>query len=63
MRAREYDVLLEKSVAVPSDMYCKKVIVWNGSEIDKLEVGQNRVARMALNASRYAAVEALRGDM
>ena len=26
-------------------------------------VGQNRVARMALNAPRYAAVEALRGDM
>ena len=26
-------------------------------------VGQNRVARMALNAPRYAAVEALRADM
>lgn len=29
----------------------------------RLEAGQNRVARMALNAPRYAAVEALRGDM
>ena len=31
--------------------------------MDKLEVGQNRVARMALNAPRCAALEALRGDM
>ena len=33
------------------------------NEIEKLEVGQNRVARMGLNAPRYAAIEALRGDM
>ena len=33
------------------------------SEINKLEVEQNRVAKMALNAPRYASVEALRGDM
>ena len=39
------------------------VVPWNESEIEKLDVGQNRVARMALNAPRYAAVEALRGDM
>ena len=33
------------------------------SEINQLGVGQNRVARMALNAPRYASVEALKGDM
>ena len=65
MRASKYDVLREiwKSVVFPSVMYGMKVIVWNESEIYKLEAGQNRVARMALNAPRYASVEALRDDM
>ncbi|XP_063861501.1 uncharacterized protein LOC135101456 [Scylla paramamosain] len=65
MRASKYDVLREvwKSVAVPCIMYGMDVIAWNESEIDKLEVGQNRVARMALSAPRCTAVEALRGDM
>ena len=65
MRACKYDVLREvwKSVAVPSVMYGMNVVAWNESELAKLDVGQNRVARMALNAPRYAAVEALRGDM
>ena len=65
MRASKYDVLREvwKSVAVPSIMYGMDVIAWNENEIDRLEVGQNRVARMALKAPRYTAVEALRGDM
>ena len=49
--------------SVPSVMYGMNVVPWNESEIEKLDVGQNRVARMALNAPRYAAVEALRGDM
>ena len=44
-------------------MYGMDVIAWNESELEKLEVGQNKVARMALNAPSYAAVEALRGDM
>lgn len=65
LRASKYDVLREvwKSVAVPSIMYGMDVIAWNESELEKLEVGQNRVARMALNAPKYAAIEALRGDM
>ena len=50
-------------MAVLSVMYGMEVIAWNESEIDKLEVWQNRVAIMALNAPRYASVEALRGDM
>ncbi|MPC75191.1 hypothetical protein E2C01_069575 [Portunus trituberculatus] len=65
MRASKYDMLREvwKSVAVPSIIYVMDVIAWNKSEIDKLEVGQCRIARLALNALRYTAVEALRGDM
>ena len=43
--------------------YGMDVIAWNENEIDRLKVGQNRVARMALNAPRHTAVEALRGDM
>ena len=39
------------------------VTVWNENELEKLEVGHNRVARMALNTQRYAASEALRGHM
>ena len=34
-------------MAVPSIMYGMDVTAWNENEIDKLEVGQNRVARMA----------------
>ena len=48
-------------MAVPSVMDGMNVVAWNESEIEKLDVGQNR---MALNAPRYAAaIEALRGDM
>ena len=56
MRASEYDVLREvwKSVAVPSVMYGMDVIAWNENENDRPEVGQNRVARMALNTPRYS---------
>lgn len=66
MRACKYDVLrlreVWKSVAVHSVMYGMQVITWGESEMDKLEVGQNRIGRLALNAPRYAWVEALRGD-
>ena len=50
-------------MAVQSIMYGMDVIAWSESEIEKLEVGQNRIVRIAINAPRYAAVEALRGDM
>ena len=65
MRSCKYDILREvwKSVAVPSIMYGMDVMAWSAKEISQLEVGQNRVARMALNAPRFAASEALRGDM
>ena len=65
MRACKYEVLRDvwKSVAVPGIMYGMDVIAWKEKEIAKLEVGQNKIARMALNAPKYAAIEALRGDM
>ena len=65
MRASKYDVLREvwKSVAVPGIMYGMDVFTWSENDVNMLEVGQNRIGRMALNAPRYAAVEALRGDM
>ena len=44
-------------------MYGMDMTTWCEKEIDKLDVGQNRVARMALNAPRYAFVEALRSDV
>ena len=65
MRASKYDVIREvwKGVAVPSIMYSMDMMVWNKREVDKLEVCQNKIARAALGAPRYASVEALRGDM
>ena len=52
-----------KSVAVPSIVCGLDVMTWNESELEKLEIGQNRIARMALNEPGYAVIEALRGDM
>jgi hypothetical protein len=65
VRASKYEVLREvwKSVAVPSIMYGLDVIAYSEGELDKLELVQNRVARLALGAPRWTAVEALRGDM
>ncbi|MPC23229.1 hypothetical protein E2C01_016269 [Portunus trituberculatus] len=65
MRGRKYDVLREvwKSVAVPSIMYGMDFMAWNENELEKLKVGQNRAARMALNEPGYAAIKALRGNI
>ena len=56
MRASKYDVLREvwKKVAVLSVMYGMDVIAWNKNEIDKIQVWQNRVVRVALNAPMYS---------
>lgn len=64
-RANKYEVIrcLWKSVAVPSLMYGSEVMVWNQKDVDRLEVIQNRVGRVALGANRFVGVEALRGDM
>ena len=54
---------LWKTVAVPSLMYGMDVVNWNENDMQKLEVIQNKVGRIALGANWYAAVEAIRGDM
>lgn len=48
-------------MAVPSLIHDKVIIIWNKNLIDKVESGQNRIARMTLSPHRYAAVESLRG--
>ena len=50
-------------MAVPRIMYGVNVMKWTNGELDKLEVIQNKVGRMALGADRYVGVEAIRGDM
>ena len=37
-------------MAVPNIIYGIDVTAWSKKEINKLDVGQNRVARIALNA-------------
>ena len=46
MRACKNDMLrgVWKSVAVPSIMYGMDVTAWSKKEINKLDVGQNRIA-------------------
>ena len=43
-------------MAVPNLMYGMNVVNWNESNMQKLEVVQNKVGRMALGANGYAAV-------
>ena len=64
-RANNYEVLrvLWKAVAVPSMMYGMNVINWNERDMQKFDEVQSKVGIVALGANRYAAVEAIRGDM
>ncbi|KAF2356116.1 hypothetical protein FHG87_013128 [Trinorchestia longiramus] len=39
------------------------VIAWNGGDLEKFEVLQNRVGHLALGAPKWTAVEAVRGDL
>ena len=41
-------------------MYGVNVLNWTESELQKLDVIQNKVRRVALEANRYACVEAIR---
>ncbi|MPC90522.1 hypothetical protein E2C01_085513 [Portunus trituberculatus] len=50
-------------MAILNIMYGIDVTAWNENELEKLEMGQNKVARIALNVPRYAVIEELRGDM
>ena len=63
-RGNRYECLrgIWKSMAVPSIMYGMIVIKWTKCEL-KLEVIQNKVGRMVLEATRYVGVEAIRGGM
>ena len=49
-------------MAVPSIMYGMNVMKWTKGELDKLDVIQNKVGRMALGANIYVGVEAVRGE-
>ena len=64
-RANKYVVVRElwKGMAVPSIMYGMNVLNWTESELQKLEVIQNKVGRVGLGANKYTSVEAIRGDM
>ena len=64
-RANKYLVVRElwKGMAVPSIMYGMNVMNWTECELQKLEMIQNKVGRVALGANRYVGVEAVRGDM
>ncbi|KAF2351505.1 Armadillo-type fold [Trinorchestia longiramus] len=44
-------------------MFGMDVMAWNGGDLEKLEVLQNRVGRLALGAPKWTAAEALRGDL
>lgn len=44
-------------------MYGMNVVRWTETDLAKLEVIQNTVGRMALGASKWTAVEAIRGDL
>ncbi|KAF2351078.1 hypothetical protein FHG87_018164 [Trinorchestia longiramus] len=43
-------------------MFGMNVMAWNG-DLEKLEVLQNRVGRLALGAPKWTAAEAFRGDL
>ena len=64
-RANKYEIVrgLWKGMAVPSIMYGLETTVWTKNELERMEVIQNKVGRIALGANRYTAVEAIRGDM
>jgi len=63
--SNSYKVLrdLWKGMAVPRAMFGAEVLNHSSGEIKKLEVLQNKVARMALGANNYIAVAALKGEM
>ncbi|KAF2353780.1 Reverse transcriptase domain [Trinorchestia longiramus] len=64
-RVNKYECIrgIWKYVAVPSIMFGMNVMAWNGGDLEKLKVLQNRVGRLALGAPKWAAAEALIGDL
>ncbi|KAF2343363.1 hypothetical protein FHG87_025881 [Trinorchestia longiramus] len=64
-RANKYECVggIRKYVAVPSIMYGMNVMAWNGGDLEKLELLQNRVERLALGTPKWTAVEVIREDL
>ncbi|KAF2368185.1 hypothetical protein FHG87_001047 [Trinorchestia longiramus] len=44
-------------------MFGMNVLTWNKGDLEKLEVLQNRVGRLALGAPKWTVVKAIRGDL
>ncbi|KAF2345722.1 hypothetical protein FHG87_023522 [Trinorchestia longiramus] len=44
-------------------MFGMKAMAWNRGDLEKLEVLQNRVGRLTFGASKWTAVEAIRGGL
>ena len=64
-RANKYEVIrgIWKGIAVPSLMYGMNVVNWTNGDMTKLEIVQNKIARLALGSNQMTAVVALSGDM
>ncbi|KAF2353294.1 hypothetical protein FHG87_015949 [Trinorchestia longiramus] len=58
-RANEYECVrgIWKYVAVPSTMFGMNVMAWNGGDLEKLEVLENRVVCLTLGTPKWTAVE------
>ena len=50
-------------MAVPSIVYGMNVISWTDRDMQKSDVVQSKLGRVALRTNGYAAMEAIRGDM
>ena len=54
---------LWKGVGIPRSTYGYEVCRVSGTELQRMEVIQNKVARLGLGANKFVATEALRGEM
>lgn len=54
---------LWKGVAVTKFMYGAEVLGWSVKELQRMDLLQRKVGRMALGARKFVAVEALKGEM
>ncbi|KAF2366049.1 hypothetical protein FHG87_003189 [Trinorchestia longiramus] len=64
-RANKYECVrgIWKYVTVPSITFGMNVMAWHGGDLEKLDMLQNRVGRLALGTPKWRAVEAIRGDL
>ena len=52
-----------KSVVIPNILYGSAIIDWNRGEEHRLQVKQNEICRKMVNAPKYCAIPALRGEI